>query len=340
MADGEIKKFILLVTALFPLTSSSSWLCKEASSQAQGDTFYACGHAVEENLAEARNKALEAAKSEFEAFCNDSENCKDNAYNIAPMRTDCTESEGKHSCYRGLEYTILKNKRKSMKVNKNEISKIIKQKEKELSDLEETLQEAIKLQQIEKRTEYLKKVDVKEVEIEQLDHMKEDYTSNAVEFKVILMGTPLKDRNKGSSKDISLIGFGAGYESIFNKNLSLKASISLLASDTKDPTENSRQAGVTYYKSHLGLDGNLALPFTFGNFTVAPNLGLLNLYYKSVQFQTTNGAKDEKSETYTSGYAGLGLRYGRKLYVEIEPRQYFKDSKTSYSFSLGFRIDY
>lgn len=336
---AQLKKIIILTTVIYPLASPASWLCKEAASHAQGNTFYACGHATEVSLADARNKALEAAKSEFEAFCNDSEDCKDRAYNISPMRTDCSESNGKYSCYRGLEYTILKDKRTSMKVNKNELSKLIKQKEKELNELEENLQEAIKLQQIDRRTEYLKEVDAKEVEIEQLDHMKEDYTSKAIEFKFVGLGTPLKDREGSNSKKVTFFGVGAGYEFILFKNLSLAGDLAALLSSTDDST-NSSQKGVTFYNSHFGLDGSISLPFRMSQFTIAPNLGILVTHYKSVRYEGANGEKHEGSHNMNFGYYGLGLRYGHKLFIEVEPRKYFDESRINYSMSLGLRIDY
>ncbi len=66
--------------------------------------------------------------------------------------------------------------------------------------------------------------------------------------------------------------------------------------------------------------------------------------YKSSQYNYNNFGiglnKVEKKYNYNTGYAGLGIRYGGKLFIEVEPRQYFKDSKSNLGLSLGVRFNF
>ena len=101
----------IIIILILPVKSKASWLCKEASSLAENDYFYSCGVATSSKLNTARKNALINAKEEFNAFCTESYQCKNNEYIVSPLRTDCKKFNNKFICYRGLEYRILDRKR-------------------------------------------------------------------------------------------------------------------------------------------------------------------------------------------------------------------------------------
>jgi len=345
-------KYLIPLLLVYSNLSWASWFCKEASSKAHGNTFYACGHAQAKSLSEAREQSLYAAKKEFKAFCNESQNCKDSAYTISPLRTDCSKSNGSYSCYRGLEYTILQQKRISVQVDKDDISKRIKEKEKELRELQENLYQSEKLRRLEDKTEQIKKLDSKEAEIEYLKHAKSDYfpakKKRALLFQFSFIGTPLKKDDTEKANSVGLVGLGTGYEQLLWKNISFRSNVSFVFSGSNESKLKDRgtanTSSETEYHSHKGIDGNLALPITFNKFSFAPTIGYLALNYKSTQYNYNNFGvgleKTEKSHGYNSGYAGLGVRYGKEWFIEVEPRQYFKDSKSCLSVNLGFKVEF
>ena len=105
---------LFLILYLISLPAFASWLCKEAASSANGDIFYACGVAESSTLDGARTMALDNAKKEFNKFC------KDKAYILTPMGTDCNKQLNKYICYRGVQYTITDNT--SNKINVSQAS--------------------------------------------------------------------------------------------------------------------------------------------------------------------------------------------------------------------------
>jgi len=344
-----MKILVLLFIVFFANWSYANWLCKEAASKAMDDTFYACGHSIDNSLMKARENSLNAAKREFESFCSVSANCKEYAYNISPLRTDCSKEGNKYSCYRGLEYTILSQKKTTILINKSDIAKQIKQKEKELAELEEDFVQIEKLERLEDKISKLRTADKVEVELVYLKHVAKDYSTKkqALTIKVIGMGTPLKKDDTSKADSVFLGGLGLEYDLPVWRNISLKSSLSYLfgreGTTLKDRGDANTQSE-TQYHSHKGIDLNVGLPILYDQFTFSPTLGYLAISYKSTQYNYNNFGVGlntiEKDYQYSSFYAGFGVRYGKMLFVEVEPRQYFRDNKNALSASVGARFEF
>jgi len=344
-------KLFILIISIFLTTNKShaDWLCKEAASRAMDDTFYACGHSLDDSLMEARENSLKAAKREFDLFCNDSANCKEYAYNISPLRTDCTKEDTKYSCYRGLEYTILNQKKSSIRINKSDIAKQIRQKEKELAELEEDFVQIEKLESLDEKISKFKKADKVEAELVYLKHVARDYTTKkqGITIKVVGVGTPLKKDDTSEADSVFLGGLGLEYDLPIWRNVSLKTSLSYLfgreGTTLKDRGDANTQSE-TQYHSHKGIDLNVGLPILHEDFTFSPNVGYLTISYKSTQYNYNNFGVGlntiDKNYQYNSAYAGLGVRYGKMLFIEVEPRHYFKDNKSALSASVGARFEF
>lgn len=96
---------IILITISFLMIDraiADEWLCRTQSSQQQGSSIYACGIAIAATEDLSREKALAAAKREFTALCDLSENCRDHVANVSPQRTECFPEKGQIKCYRGV----------------------------------------------------------------------------------------------------------------------------------------------------------------------------------------------------------------------------------------------
>ena len=158
----------LLALLLFSVNANASWLCREAASKAENDYFYACGHSINNSLNEARSNSRKNAQQEFKAFCDDSEYCRDHAFIVTPLRTDCFKNKNRYECYRGLQYRILPTKRSSIQYDKDDLNKTIKAKQEELEKLQENLYKIQEIEKLNTKTEELKKIDQVEADIEQL----------------------------------------------------------------------------------------------------------------------------------------------------------------------------
>jgi hypothetical protein len=333
--------FLILVSISF--NSYASWLCREASSRAQGDVFYACGYAESKNLMTAREEALEAAKREFRAFCDESKNCRGHAYTISPMRTDCSLDRDLHKCYRGVEYTILAEKESHIFINKASIKKKIKDKKAELDELQEYLSDVNRLELLNREAEKLKKMDKTEIDLLELKHAYKNYqTLRNVGVFVGIHALPLKD-----SDSIFAFGVGAEYQHLLWRNIFSKWSIAYVGISGDDKindrgTPNTKSEIKNH--SYSGIDVNLSFPTVFKELTILPNVGFLGVNYKSKQVEYNNFGvglnETEKQHKYNTGYAGIGLRFGNEAYIGVEPRYYFNGRKISGIVNFGLAINF
>jgi hypothetical protein len=89
------------------IQASDSWLCTEESSQRRDDVISSCGIGVASDENQARAKAFDNAKAEFDRICNPSADCKDHEITIEPKRTSCMKTKtGKVKCYRLVAFTV------------------------------------------------------------------------------------------------------------------------------------------------------------------------------------------------------------------------------------------
>lgn len=337
----------LFFIILLPFPTHASWLCREASSRAQDNTFYACGHAEAKTLSEAREQSLNAAKREFHAFCNESRNCRDYAYNITPMRTDCNINNGKHSCYRGLEYTILNEKKSSKYISKVELETLLEEKEQEVREIHNDIRNLERIDELDNATSILSTADNKEVEYEYLkNHVAKDYnlTAKPSAFSFLISGTgiPTKDKKLPESENVFLPALGGEFNQILWRNISLRVQISFLTSiDDDDKTKKTFNKPT--YHSYTGTDLNLGLPIQFDFGYITPHFGVTTVKYKSTTNTITQlGAinTQESDINYNSNYFGVGARIGSKFFLEVSPRYYLNDNKFSAGVSIGINFGY
>lgn len=342
----KIKTFLVLIS--FPLSLHASWLCREAASQARGNTFFACGYSESKNLMKAREGSLESAKREFKSFCNDSSNCRDHAYTMSPMRTDCFWEDKTYKCFRGVEYTILPEKQNYIFVDKALLNQQIKDKEQELSRLQSNLTDLNRLDSLSKQVEKFKALDKAEIDITELRHAYNNYqTKHNFGLFFGVHSLPLKNNNSTNADNIFAIGIGVEYQYQIWRNLFGKASASYIGSSGDDKVNDRGDANSkseVKYHSHSGIDVNFGLPIIFKQFTLLPNAGFLAVSYNSTQAEYNNFGvltkTIEDTHSYTSGYTGLGLRFGQKAYIGIEPRYYINDKKFGGTVNAGIMIDF
>ena len=157
---------------------AAKWLCTEAAALAEGDTFYSCGIGVSEFEQESRDIARRSAINEFEEICKRSKNCNGYEYIITPLRTDCYRANQKFKCYRGLQYTIGKSRKKESVIDLEDLNNKISEKEVELKRLRATVYAKQKLNYIEK------KIKESKLKASQARH-NNDVTSEELELKEI-----------------------------------------------------------------------------------------------------------------------------------------------------------
>ena len=94
----------------FPCFGKETWLCTEESSQLINGTIQACGVASGRDENEARSRAFDNAKAEFDKVCNASDSCRGHIIDADPKRTTCEPQKEGFKCYRAVEFQIGKRK--------------------------------------------------------------------------------------------------------------------------------------------------------------------------------------------------------------------------------------
>lgn len=263
------------------------------------------------------------------------------------MRTDCEVQGKKHRCYRGLEYTILKEKKSSKYVGQVEVKEMIKDKESELNKLHSEIRDLERLNQISEKVEILREADKKEVEFEYLkNHVSKEYNltakSSAFSFLISGMGVPLKDEKLPNSKNVFLPALGGEFNQILWKNISFRLQLSFLTS-LDDEEKIKKTHNKVMYHSYGGTDINFGLPIQFDFGYLTPYFGVSTVKYKSTinNIDQWGGVtKQENDLNYNSTYYGLSGRVGKKFFLDIGPRYYVQDKKLSGSVSVGINFGY
>jgi hypothetical protein len=101
---------LILIVGLFlstDLIAQDQWLCTSQSSVKYTDSIDACGVASAPTEGQARLKAFDAARAEFNKVCKSSDDCDGYKINAVPKRTTCEESNGVVKCYRLISFNIL-----------------------------------------------------------------------------------------------------------------------------------------------------------------------------------------------------------------------------------------
>lgn len=97
---------LILSIILLKAHSVETWLCTSQASKVQGSSILACGVGLGKDEEQARAKAFDAAKAEFDRICQASSTCKDRPFTLEPKRTTCDQDGGGWKCYRLLAYSI------------------------------------------------------------------------------------------------------------------------------------------------------------------------------------------------------------------------------------------
>jgi len=102
-------KQVLMIIVLI-ITSRSlakeDWLCTQESSLMEDSNILACGVASGKDENEARSKAFDNAKLEFDKLCAISNRCNRKQVNVVPKRTTCDRTLMGYKCYRLLVFNI------------------------------------------------------------------------------------------------------------------------------------------------------------------------------------------------------------------------------------------
>lgn len=97
---------LLIGLLLNTAQAKEQWFCTEASSKVIENQVHACGTAEAATEDEARAKAFDSAKEEYEKICDTSEACRGHEVAIDPRRTTCDSVKGKWKCFRLIVFDI------------------------------------------------------------------------------------------------------------------------------------------------------------------------------------------------------------------------------------------
>lgn len=97
-----------LLLIILPISSwgAEDWFCTTQSSKIQGASILACGIGNAATEDEARIKAFDAAKAEFNRICQASDDCIVRPVTIEPMRTTCDKVNGSFQCNRMVGFAL------------------------------------------------------------------------------------------------------------------------------------------------------------------------------------------------------------------------------------------
>jgi TolA-binding protein len=340
-------KYLLIIIFIFSSNPSwASWFCKEAASEAQGNTFFSCGVAESLTLYQARKQALNNAKEEFKSFCNESPNCRNREFIVKPMRTDCERNGDKFICYRSLEYKILDIEKKVENYDLDDIKSEIRRKQSKLRELEDKFLNLQHLNQLNNNIEELKEVDELDVELDKLNDIKEILSRplpNKGGFQLFYTNIPL------SSGGQPVIGIGPEYERlIFSDIVGVKVNLNYVMSTKTKPDINDRgtpnSTSNPNYHSLKGVDVNFSVPIHFKNVSIAPKFGHMSVKYKSTTKAYNNFGVAQNAQTepknFDDNYLGLNVRYENMYFIDIEPRKYLKARETELKIGVGINISF
>lgn len=337
-------EILIISISLISLSSHASWLCKEASSMAENEYFYSCGVATTSKLSTARKKALNNAKDEFNTFCDESYNCKNNEYVVSPLRTDCKKVNNEFICYRGLEYRILDKKREYSNMSLSELKKEVASKENELQYINNRISTTNKLSQLNSNIQILEESDKTTLELDKLSNTYQKKLSQGV----FALKFSSMNMNFETHSD-HIFAFGFEYERyIYSDIVGFNINMSYLTGTKKeaelDPRGTPNSTSEVYYHSHQGYDIALSLPIHIYYMTIAPKFGYTSINYKQTAniYNNFGVALDEKSDTksFSKSYYGLNIKYGDNFFGEIEPRKYSNQDDVTTSVGIGVKISF
>ena len=340
-----MKKPIILLMILFLQQSTyANWLCKEASSKAENDYFYSCGVASSKDLNQARKTALNNAKAEFNSFCNESYNCKNNEYIITPLRTDCTKKNNTFTCFRGIEYRILDEKRKYSTMSLFQLKKEIQTKQNELSEINDRIGKIEKLEQIKSNIDNLDSSDSTTLELEKASKIYNQKLSRGL-FAFTFQSLNLNINNQSQQ----IFGIGLEYERfLYRDYLGYAFNISYLTGGKSEHDIDSRGTPNTTSTSSpysfSGYDLSFSLPIHINYISIAPKLGYLSVNYDTslTTYNNFGVSLDTQTErnSFNRSYYGINLRYGNRFYGEIETRKYSNQDDIQTLVGVGIKIDF
>ena len=336
-----MKLLIIFFTSLFVQSSHAAWLCTEASSLAENDYFYSCGVAVSPELYQARKQALNNAKDEFNSFCDESYNCKNNEYIITPLRTDCKKKNNQFTCYRGLQYRVLDKKREYSSMSIFQLKRSIIEKQRYIRKMNKKIDHLKQIEELDSNISDLEDLDDSVLELDKLNSSYQDVLSQGMlGLSVSLMNLDL------GTHTASIFGIGIEYEKfLYRDTLGVNIDFKYLTGLSNEAELESRgDANTTSaydYYSHQGYELNVSMPVHIQYLTIAPKIGYTSLSYKgSANIYNSFGVplgSESVNESFDGSFYGLNIRYGNRAYFEIEARQY-SDSDMSYLGGVGIKI--
>lgn len=108
---------IILLIVLAQNTYAADWLCEHEASMRRGNDILSCGIGSGLSETEARIKAFDNAKIEFNQICEGSVDCDKKQIIITPQRTECFQyNRTSFQCYRLIVFTIVKEQKESEEI--------------------------------------------------------------------------------------------------------------------------------------------------------------------------------------------------------------------------------
>lgn len=358
-------RLLLLKTLIFvlgpQLAIADDWLCKEASSVRNGNTFLTCGVSSAPSLEDARANALRRAKEEFHAVCNSSEDCRIRDFIITPKRTDCkTDSSGQHTCYRALEIQTTDQERKDITVDIDAVETQISGKQVELRMLRQRLEQQKQLNKLDEQIEIAKAQ--LETDVESLkDKVDADSIKNR-EYGYSHLNKPWSlgfhtfcSTHHTFGEANSALGLGIRFERRFMRRLGLQFDLSY-GSDfySKEPQNTGTPSTSKAFRGMMtSTEFVVGLPVYFQyQYYLKPILGTVSLSRTDKQIDysvlgTKSNSTDIKHSRLDSFY-GLGLGYvtepvdaaGSKYFFEFSGRCIISCSNIHLNALIGIQLSF
>ena len=354
-----LKMLILILGS--QLAIADDWICKEASSIRTGSTILACGVGTANSLEDARSNALRNAKQEFHQVCNASEDCRSKDHTANSKRTDCSKkSETEYTCYRAIEFEILKKDKRDITIDVDEVESKIADKQSELRLLRQRLEQQKQLNKLDEHIEVTKsqlETDVDalkdKVDIDSIKNREYGYSHLNKPWSLGFHTFYSTYSSFGEAN--STLGIGIRVERRFVKQLGLQFDLNY-GSDfySKEPDNTGTPSTSKVFRGMMtSTELAMGIPIYFGyQYYLKPMAGTvsLNRTDKQVDYSVL-GTKSNSSDikhTRSDVFYSLGLGYvtepvdaaGSKYFFEVSGRCISSCSNINLNALMGVQLGF
>ena len=199
------------------------------------------------------------------------------------------------------------------------------------------------MQEIKREINKVNVIGLKIDKLKSIHHILSNPTRNRIGFQLFFTNLSL---DYGDQK---IIGIGPEYERlIISDVVRLKFNLNYVFSTKNEPEINQRgtpnSTSNLDHHSHKGIDLNISIPIHLKFATIAPKFGHTNVkYISSTNVYNISGVVQNALNTpkkFNESYMGISLRFGKKYFLDIEPRKYIKNKNTELKLGIGLNIDF